>query len=491
MYHLLVGRTVGDRYEVRTLLGRGGMGAVYRAHDAMLHRDVALKVIAVQAADPEEEEALRRRFHREARLSARLRHPNVVAIHDFVRDEALRIDGIVMELLEGEDLGQRVARTGPLEREEALEVMSQAARGIAAGHRAGLLHRDVKPPNLFLGPAPGRARVHVHVLDFGIAQEAAPAEGTATHLTAYGRNPLSPRFASPEQWRGGVTLTPASDVFSLAMTGWFALAGEPPYTVEELQEGARSGRLPPLAVPAGWPPALETLFRRALAADPRARFPDGEALEAAIDRVREGNPLPAPDATLLRPFHPPAPAPVRPRPVNVGGRPTRRRPHRLENRARDSLQAWMGAGLILLLAALWLFPRLLDLYDARNDSAPAVIPAAEAPVVTRAAYEAGEVDEPPSLSTAEAAELSREMERQYPAVLRRLRVGGTVHLRLLVLEDGRVDPGSVEVVTATHDAFVDPSIRALSRVRYRPGSRAGVPVRVWVDQPVTWQATAP
>lgn len=507
MYHLLVGRTVGGRYEVRDLLGRGGMGAVYRAHDATLHRDVAVKVIAVQAADASEEEALRRRFHREARLSARLRHPNVVAIHDFVRDEALGIDGIVMELLEGEDLAQRVARAGPLPLDEGLDVLAQAVRGIAAGHRAGLLHRDVKPPNLFLASATGRGRTHVHVLDFGIAQESAPAEGTSTHLTAFGRTPLSPRFASPEQWRGNVPLTPASDVFSLAMTGWFALAGEPPFTVEQLQEAAASGRLPPLRVPAGWPFALESLFRRALAADPAARFPDAEAMEAALDAARGGLPGSATTAVPLPPPAPPKPTPPRyaapapppvpprPRPVRVDGRPARRRGLAHPARADESFAAWMSGGLLLLLLGLTAAPRLIDRLGpgapppaetsgAASDRPISPEARAEPP---RAAYSMEELDEPPVLREASARALLDELERSYPTELQAWGIGGTVRLRMLLLEDGSVDPATVEVLDSTRDEFVAPSVGAASRLRYEPGRIGGAAVKVWVEQPITWR----
>ena len=167
---LLVGRTIGDRYEVAAVLGRGGMGVVYRARDERLGRDVAVKVIHVPNAAPEAQETLRSRFRREARSAARLRHPNVVTVFDYVTDDDLGLDYLVMELLQGEDMAARVQREGTLPVSLGLRILGEAAQGIAAGHRAGLIHRDVMPANLFLENGDDRSGPRVRVLDFGIAQ---------------------------------------------------------------------------------------------------------------------------------------------------------------------------------------------------------------------------------------------------------------------------------------------------------------------------------
>ncbi|HEX8395272.1 MAG TPA: protein kinase, partial [Longimicrobium sp.] len=147
----LTGRRLDGRYRVESLVGSGGMGAVFRAWDERLGRTVAVKVLALQHADPGREAEFRAMFHAEARAAASLRHANVVTAHDFGSDRELGMDYLVMELLPGMDLGERLARAaGPLPTAEALEILREAGMGIAAGHRAGLIHRDVKPRNIFL-----------------------------------------------------------------------------------------------------------------------------------------------------------------------------------------------------------------------------------------------------------------------------------------------------------------------------------------------------
>ena len=187
---LLTGRTLADRYRIAEVIGRGGMGAVYRATDERLGREVALKVILLPAGDAHLREHARARFQREARAAGRLHHPNVVTVHDFGTDLTLGLDYLVMELLHGEDLASRLERAGPLPVDAALGMVAQAARGLAAGHRAGLVHRDVKPGNLLL--TQGDEGPRVHVLDFGIARvEPDEGDATATEFTQAGEAPLS------------------------------------------------------------------------------------------------------------------------------------------------------------------------------------------------------------------------------------------------------------------------------------------------------------
>ena len=235
---LLTGRTLAGRYLIEAVIGRGGMGAVYRGIDERLSRPVAVKVIGASTNDPAEHARLRARFHREARAAAALHHPNVVSVHDFGTDAELQLDFLVMELLRGEDLSVRLVRGGALAPHVALSILRQAARGLAAGHRAGMVHRDVKPGNLFLevGDHPDEPRVRV--LDFGIAQVGGEG-GTLTHLTEYGRSPFSPAYASPEQSRGEEGVGPASDVFSLAAVGYHMLTGERPFTSGDPDRAAR------------------------------------------------------------------------------------------------------------------------------------------------------------------------------------------------------------------------------------------------------------
>lgn len=281
---LLTGRTLAGRYLVEAVIGRGGMGAVYRAVDERLSRAVAVKVVGAVTNDPDEVQHLRARFHREARAAAGLRHPNVVQVHDFGTDPELDLDFLVMELLHGEDLAARLMRGGAPPLPVALSILRQAARGLGAGHHAGMVHRDVKPGNLFLEAADG-GDVHVRVLDFGIAQVQAGEGDTVTQLTVYGRSPFSPAYASPEQLRGDDRITAASDVFSLAAVGYHLVTGTRPFTstdpnraAAEVSDAVRllRQRAPELDH------AAYAVLVRALARNPAERFPDAGALVEAL-----------------------------------------------------------------------------------------------------------------------------------------------------------------------------------------------------------------
>jgi TonB family protein len=280
----LAGHVLASRYRVERPIGRGGMGAVYRAIDQRLGRPVALKVIMVPGADAATQERLKQRFLREAQAAARLRHPNVVTVHDFGTDDAAGLDYLVMELLEGEDLARRTTQGGPLGTSAALAVVSQAARGLAAGHRSGMVHRDVKPGNLFL-ELDEHGDVQVRVLDFGIAQVAwdEPA------LIAGGRDPLSPTYAAPEQLRGEPRITPAADVFSLAAVALYLLNGQRPFTgdaatqAQEAQAAlARLESVPDVT------PAVRDVVRRALEQDPARRWADANDFRRALEAAYGG-----------------------------------------------------------------------------------------------------------------------------------------------------------------------------------------------------------
>jgi serine/threonine protein kinase len=283
---LLAGRTLVDRYRVDAVVGRGGMGAVYRAHDVRLGREVAVKVITVATGDAEAHRRLRARFLREARAAAGLHHPNVVQVYDYGADPELGLDFLVMELLRGEDLATRLNRKGPPAVATALDILYQAARGLAAGHRAGLVHRDVKPGNLFLEPGDRIGEVQVKVLDFGIADITSLDEETVTHLTVAGRSPFSPAYASPEQLRAEMRLTAATDVFSLGAVGFHLLTGrrafralDPAQMLVELS-AAVAAELPQVR---GLPPGARAIVKRALSPDAGDRYRDAGALAAALE----------------------------------------------------------------------------------------------------------------------------------------------------------------------------------------------------------------
>ena len=274
---LLTGRTLAGRYLIEAVIGRGGMGAVYRAADERLSRAVAVKVVGAVTNDPAEVEHLRARFHREARAAARLRHPNVVTVHDFGTDPAVGIDFLVMELLAGEDLCARMRRAGgPLAVDEAVEILREGGMGLAAGHRAGMVHRDVKPGNIYLVAEPGGWEVKL--LDFGIAQVRADSGGdTMTRLTRFGA-PHTPRYASPEQLTGGAELSPASDVYSLALTGLEMLSGAHPEGLNATGDDKLAARTVRrlLQERPEIPLRLAAVLRRSLRLDPVMRFANAD-----------------------------------------------------------------------------------------------------------------------------------------------------------------------------------------------------------------------
>ncbi|HEX2207522.1 MAG TPA: serine/threonine-protein kinase, partial [Longimicrobium sp.] len=283
---LLTGHTLVKRYQIEDVIGRGGFAVVYRAMDTRLGRPVAVKVITLSAHDPEQRETLRQRLHKEAQSAASLpHHPNLVTVHDVGTDPELGLDFLVMELLRGENLSQALARDGKLPLDRALCVLRDTAQGLAVGHRAGLIHRDVKPGNIFLAEAmEGNADdVRVCLLDYGIAQA---IEDDQTVTRGAGANPLSPAFASPEQVRGERNLTAATDVFSLGVVGYQLLTGERPFTSE------------PGQLPTGWkvrtpihelnpqvPAQVEQVVMKAMAVEPGDRYPDADAFVQALEHA--------------------------------------------------------------------------------------------------------------------------------------------------------------------------------------------------------------
>jgi tRNA A-37 threonylcarbamoyl transferase component Bud32 len=187
---LLAGRTLVGRYRIEEVIGRGGFAVVYRAEDLRLGRPVAVKVITRAALDEAGRDALRERFQHEARAAASLpHHPNVVTVHDFGTDQETGIDFLAMELLIGETLAQYLAAHPRPVREVALHILRAAAEGVAIGHRAGVVHRDVKPGNIFLAePLDDSHPFRICVLDFGIAglvdgEDATLAGGEAVALS--------------------------------------------------------------------------------------------------------------------------------------------------------------------------------------------------------------------------------------------------------------------------------------------------------------------
>ena len=228
----LVGRTFDDKYRLDARLGEGGMGTVYRATHLLIERPVAVKVLNPRMVT---DEAARERFRREARAAGRLQHSNAVAVTDFgeTRDGLVYI---VMELLEGRPMRELLARESPLDPARAVSLMLQASAAVAAAHDAGVIHRDLKPGNIFVVQRPNAPHI-VKVLDFGIAKLAADTTGgdeegesnPVNTLTGTGVMIGTPRYMSPEQC-DGAPLTPASDVYSLGVILYEMLTGQTPFS---------------------------------------------------------------------------------------------------------------------------------------------------------------------------------------------------------------------------------------------------------------------
>jgi eukaryotic-like serine/threonine-protein kinase len=210
-------RLLAGRYRLGAIIGRGGMGTVWKARDELLKRNVAVKeIVWPPQLDPAERELARRRAVREAQLAARLHHPNVVAIYDIVEEDDRPC--IVIELVPFRSLRDMVAEDGPLSPPEAALIGLGVLGALRAVHEAGVVHRDVKPANILLGPE-GR----VVLADFGIAKAA-----DSPTLTASGMLVGSPSYIAPERARGGLA-GPPSDLWALGASLFYAVEGRPPF----------------------------------------------------------------------------------------------------------------------------------------------------------------------------------------------------------------------------------------------------------------------
>jgi len=263
---LAPGALVAGRYRIEELVGVGGMGMVYRAHDERLDLRVALKVLRPELTLRHGAEE---RFVRELILARQVSHRNVVRIHDLGEDEGLSF--LTMDFVEGRSLLEVLSEEGPLPPARAADVARQAAEGLAAAHREGVIHRDLKPANVLLDAA-GRA----YITDFGVARSV-----SATGITRAGSVLGTPTYLSPEQARGE-EVDARSDLYSLGIVLYEMLTGELPFRGETLTEqlGQRLTGRPRTLRDAGLevPPAFERVLARSLAREPEARYPDAGAL---------------------------------------------------------------------------------------------------------------------------------------------------------------------------------------------------------------------
>jgi serine/threonine protein kinase/Flp pilus assembly protein TadD len=301
-------------YELRGILGRGGMSTVYRAYQPALDREVALKVMTTQGQD-EPTAAMRERLRREARSVARLRHPHILAVYDF--GESGNFAYIVMELIDGGTLQQRLGQPLPLR--DVARLARQIGEALDYAHVNGFIHRDVKPANIFLD---GRRAV---LADFGIVK--AVAGNTGTQLTQTGVGVGTPEYMSPEQAHGD-TIDGRADLYGLGIVLYEALTGRPPYQGPTLEVLAKhlNGKPPdPRQFNAALPPAIVAVLLKALARQPDDRYPTGEALADALEAAIAASPAAsAAPATLLldTPYEQLSDTRVGPRPRRTAVGPT-------------------------------------------------------------------------------------------------------------------------------------------------------------------------
>jgi hypothetical protein len=327
---------IAGRYELNELLAAGGFGEVWQATDLSLRRPVAVKILHASFAGHPETMA---RFRAEARHSGSLSHENVARVYDYGEPPDAQAPYLVMELVPGPSLAGLLA-DGPLDPVRVTDIIAQAAAGLDAAHRAGLVHRDIKPGNLLIRPD-GR----VKITDFGISYAAGAAPVTRT-----GQLVGTPGYLAPERVRGG-RASAASDLYSLGVVAWECLVGSVPFegAPVEVAIAHRDRPLPPL--PASVPAELAALVRDLTAKDPEHRPATAGAVAGWAaglrDRLASG--------AVLRPAGPVTGSGVAPvNTAELAGLAGRARPHRRAaglSRARRSGPFWAAAAAAAVIAA--------------------------------------------------------------------------------------------------------------------------------------------
>jgi serine/threonine-protein kinase len=536
------GTLVAERYEVLSPLGRGGMGVVYKAHDRILDETVAVKVLRADVAkDPEGA----RRFRSEIKLARNIRHRNVCAIHEYGESGGLRF--IAMELVDGVDLRRQIQQRGALAEPEAFEVAIQAAEGLQAIHRAGIIHRDLKTANI-MRDASGRVRV----MDFGIAKR------HGTESTLGGRVVGTPEYMSPEQARGH-KIDFRSDIYAMGVVIYEMFTGRVPFQGDTpIATILMHLNEPPPWEPQGappLPPRLVPVLRQALAKTPDERFRTAGALAAALVSARaaagpvaasKGDPA-GPHATpgsvrwarakpwLLAagglgvvlalalnarepveprpPVVPPSATPLAPPPTpSVLASPSpasRQSPEPGAVPAPAVLRTPVAAVVTpptrptptpppAEVARPSAAPTAMITEVASSPEAAAALPAAPplrpdpAPSTARplrpaplpATRRGALVEAGPGVT---APELVRAPEPVYPVLAKRLKRRARVLIRALVDENGKVVSAEVVEGDASRLGFDEAALDAAHKMLYKPATKDGVAVKMWIELPVTFR----
>ena len=283
----LVGRVFSNRYEIQRELAQGGMAEVYLAHDRLLDRAVALKALFPEYA---REPSFVERFRREAQAAANLNNANIVGIYDWGQEAGTYF--IVMEYVEGRSLRDLIRSESPLDPNQASEIAAEIGSALAFAHRAGVVHRDVKPGNVLLTRAG-----NVKVTDFGIARA-----GTSDGLTQTGSVMGTATYFSPEQAQG-LAVDGRSDVYSLGVVLYEMVTGVVPFTgdspVAVAYKHVREEPMAPSQRNPDVPADLEQIILTALAKDPDHRYQTADDMRADLLRFRRGRPLAAAPVTAL------------------------------------------------------------------------------------------------------------------------------------------------------------------------------------------------
>ena len=280
------GELVAERYELLDEIGRGGFGVVFSAQDKASDRWVALKLLMPHALSYE---GIKERFEREAHLASSLDHPNTIDIFDYgfyEREGRATLPFITMELLSGTTLGSHIRKKGSLSDVEARPILMQVLRGLEAAHQRGVIHRDMKPANVFICDSVEGDEPLVKVLDFGIAKAITGDwdEETFVKITRTGYVPGTPEYMSPEQAMGKKDLTPAADVYSVGCIAFAMLTGRMPFRGKHAMDTAvlhLTKPIPPLPDVYQDTP-LGLAIRKAMAKEARDRFEDARAFAEAL-----------------------------------------------------------------------------------------------------------------------------------------------------------------------------------------------------------------